>query len=301
MLQIISVMTSRKSFYLILTLSALTVCSAQAQADYDGYRLTWQEEFDYEGAPDPSVWDYEEGFVRNKEEQWYQPTNACVRDGVLTITARREKKPCPTYEPGSRDWRRQRDSITLTSACVITDGKRTFHFGRIEVRARLSGAWGSWPAIWLLGTARNVPGEAHCPWPRCGEVDIMEFYPRNNTAQLHANACWGGDKGSRWDSRTIDIAHWTAKDSLWMTRFHTWRLDWDKTAMRIYIDDELLNEIDLTKTVNGDGTGDNPFHKPMYLLLNLAMGSTGGKIDETALPVRFEVDYVRYYERLECP
>ena len=292
-------MISRKVTYITLLLASLVGLSSKAQTHYEGYKLTWQEEFNYEGAPDSSIWNYEEGFVRNKEVQWYQPANAYVRDGILTITARREKKPCPTYESGSRDWRRQRDSITLSSACLITDGKKTFHYGRIEVRARISGAWGTWPAIWLLGTNRNTADKTHRSWPYCGEVDIMEYYPRHNTAQLHANACWGGEKNnSKWDSRAIDITHWTANDSLWMTRFHTWRLDWDKNAMRIYIDDELLNEIDLTKTINGDGIGDNPFHHPLYLLLNLAMGATGGKIDEEALPTHFEVDYVRYYERI---
>ncbi|GFI34685.1 hypothetical protein IMSAGC014_01182 [Bacteroidaceae bacterium] len=70
--------------------------------------------------------------------------------------------------------------------------------------------------------------------------------------------------------------------------------------IRLYLDDELLNEIDLTKTVNSKksaGAGDNPFHTPMFLLLNLAMGSTGGKVDEAALPMHYEIDYVRVYQK----
>ena len=68
--------------------------------------------------------------------------------------------------------------------------------------------------------------------------------------------------------------------------------------IRIYVDDELINEIDLSKTINGKhGKGENPFHKPMYLLLNLAMGSSGGKMAPDALPTRYEIDYVRVYQK----
>lgn len=105
-------------------------------------------------------------------------------------------------------------------------------------------------------------------------------------------------RGSKWDAATIPFTHFTDKDSLWATQFHLWRMDWDEKYIRIYLDDELLNEIDLSQTVNGKaGREDNPFHKPMYLLLNLAMGSSGGTIDEATLPVRYEIDYVRVYQR----
>ena len=52
---------------------------------------------------------------------------------------------------------------------------------------------------------------------------------------------------------------------------------------------ELLNEIPLKDTVNGSiGKRTNPFTKPQYLLLNLAIGGiNGGPIDESALPMKY--------------
>ena len=50
----------------------------------------------------------------------------------------------------------------------------------------------------------------------------------------------------------------------------------------------------LSKTINADGT--NPFTKPQYLLLNLALGANGGNPDKTKFPIKFEVDYVRVYQ-----
>ncbi len=83
-----------------LLLSIATACPAGAQND--GYKLVWHDEFDTDGAPNPQSWSYEEGFVRNREWQWYQPENAYCRDGLLILTARNEKRPNPTYKPGSK-------------------------------------------------------------------------------------------------------------------------------------------------------------------------------------------------------
>ena len=76
-------------------------------------------------------------------------------------------------------------------------------------------------------------------------------------------------------------------------------MDWDETSIKLYLDDELLNEIPLNETINGKiGQGSNPFRKPMFLLLNLAIGGiNGGPIDDAALPMKYEIDYVRVYQK----
>jgi beta-glucanase (GH16 family) len=77
-----------------------------------------------------------------------------------------------------------------------------------------------------------------------------------------------------------------------------WRMDWDVEAIRLYVDDLLLNETPLTQTTNQDGTGFNPMKQPHYLLLNLALGGdNGGPLTGTTFPSRFEIDYVRVYQR----
>ena len=284
--------------HLITTLSSLLLLlplSSSAQGGpTDGYRLVWCDEFDYEGAPRSADWNFETGFVRNRELQWYQPQNAACHDGVLCITAHREQKPNPYYCPDDKAWGAQREQIECTSACLITEGKHEFLYGRFEVRARIPGARGTWPAIWFKG-ANGLP------WPQRGEIDLMEFYPKGSTAMLHANACWGGKGGSSaWRSKAVPMHHFTQRDSLWTTQFHVWRMDWTEDYIRLYLDDELLNDIDIRNVSNAEGhpgAGTNPFHTPMFLLLNLAMGSSGGKVDEAALPARFEVDYVRVYQR----
>lgn len=280
---------------LLYCIIALFFCNSIIAEDY---ALVWQEEFDYVGEPDPAKWTYEQGFVRNQEWQWYQPQNAYVRDGMLTIVAREEHFANPTFNPQSNYWGCKRDSVHCTSACVITNDRQTFLYGRIEVCARIPATPGTWPAIWLLGTQRNLPQAERRPWPYCGEVDIMEYYPVNGKPHIHANACWGGKEGnSVWDSHATPVENRTSVNPQWAAQFHVWTMDWDEDWIRIYLDDELLNEIDLSQTINGRYGEENPFHKPMYLLLNLAMGSTGGQVDMQTLPARYDIDYVRYYQK----
>ena len=128
----------------------------------------------------------------------------------------------------------------------------------------------------------------------------MEYYPVNGKPHIHANACWGGKDGnSVWDSKATPMveSQGPSGESKWASQFHVWTMDWDEDWIRIYLDDELLNEIDLSQTINGRYGEENPFHKPMYLLLNLAMGSTGGQVDLHTLPTRYDIDYVRYYQK----
>lgn len=75
-------------------------------------------------------------------------------------------------------------------------------------------------------------------------------------------------------------------------------MDWDEEAIRLYLDDELLNETLLSETINGSADHQNPFKHPHYILLNLAVGGDNGGPDEAdAYPMRYEIDYVRIYQK----
>ena len=73
------------------------------------WRLVWSDEFNGSGPPDPTVWQFEQGFTRNKELQWYQPANAFCRDGLLVFEARREKVKNPNYKKDDPSWKLSRE------------------------------------------------------------------------------------------------------------------------------------------------------------------------------------------------
>lgn len=277
----------RRKTFLIALFTALTLHAQE-------YKLVWSEEFDADGKPNEKIWNFEHGFVRNHELQWYQDDNAYCKNGILLIEAHKENRPNPWYkERGCRDWRTSREKIECTSSSINTRGKFEFTFGRVEVRARIPVAKGAWPAIWTLGVEME--------WPSCGEIDIMEFYRIQGKPVIMANAAWGKDRrwDAHWDSMATPLSHFLEKDSDWTSEFHVWRMDWTEQSIRLYLDDELLNEIPLAGTVNGAiGKGSNPFKQPHYILLNLAVGGdNGGPVSDEAWPMRYEVDYVRVYQQ----
>jgi beta-glucanase (GH16 family) len=268
-------------------MSLFSFTSQAAEASTNGYRLVWSDEFNKDGAPDPKNWKPEQGFVRNNELQWYQPENAYCKNGLLVIEGRRERKPNPNYKAGSKEWKLNREFIEYTSASLTTSGLHSWQFGRFEVKARIKTQDGLWPAIWFLG----VQGE----WPSNGEIDLMEFYGGN----ILANACWGTKERwkAKWNASKKPVKSFG--DPKWDEKFHVWRMDWDSKSIKLYLDDALLNTIDVTKTINPttERGPKNPFLQPQYLLLNLAIGgNSGGDPSKTAFPTKYEIDYVRVYQ-----
>lgn len=277
-----------------IILSALAMpLTLPAMAQNDKWQLVWHDEFDTDGKPNEEIWNFENGFARNHEDQWYQEDNAWCEQGRLIIEARSEVRKNPLWQQGSTDWRHSRDSIRYTSSSINTSKSFSFQYGRLEVRARIPVTGGAWPAIWTLGQQME--------WPSCGEIDIMEFYRIDGVPHILANYAWGDDQQwhAIWNSSRTPFSHFLEKDPLWASKFHVWRMDWDEETIKIYLDDELLNEQKMADVRNGSiGNHENPFAKPQYILLNLAMGGdNGGEIDDAQLPIRYEIDYVRVYRK----
>ncbi len=258
------------------------------------YKLVFSDEFDGTGRVNGMKWTYELGFVRNRELQYYQRSNVSVENGLLVIEGRKERVNNPKFDPSvspapvggaarpGEDWKRARAYADYTSGSIITKGLHSWLYGRFEARAKINPIHGLWPAIWFVGDTR--------PWPSNGEIDLMEFYQQ----KLHANTAYG-EGGGKWDSVATPIKEFFDKDPDWGSKFHIWRMDWDAKWIRLYVDDRLLNETDITNTLNKDGF--NPFHQKQHMILNLAIGSTGGDPSKVTFPTQFEVDYVRVYQK----
>jgi beta-glucanase (GH16 family) len=248
------------------------------------WNLVWSDEFNSNGPPNPANWNYERGFVRNHELQWYQPENAYCTNGLLIIEGRREHKPNPGYATNSADWRAGRPWIEYTSASLTSRRLREFTYGKFEMRARIDTRLGSWPAFWTLGSAPGIG------WPACGEVDIMEFY----TGTVLANFGYGLHQKTKWLAFKKPVSDLGGES--WKRNFHTWTMEWDEKKMDLLLDGELMNRLDLASADAADRG--NPFHRPIYLILNQAIGGDcGGDPSQTEFPLRYEIDWVRVYQR----
>ncbi len=275
---------------LIYLLIFAVFISAASAAEWE---LVFSDEFDYTDLPDPNKWDYEVGFVRNNESQYYtraRKENARAEDGMLIIEAVKEKFPNAAYNPDSQNRRggnsrRAQEFAEYTSASLITLGKESWRYGRIEVRAKLPTGLGTWPAIWMLGTNMREVG-----WPTCGEIDIMEnvgFDPNRIHANIHTrdyNHTMGTNKGNNIE---VDKPY---------EKFHVYAIEWFEDHIDFYVDDNKY----FTFKNEGTGNGVWPYDKEHYLILNLAIGGSWGAqkgIDDSIFPQKYYIDYVRVYKQ----
>lgn len=235
---------------------------------------TFVDEFDYNGAPDPTRWFYDLGNSGwgNHELQNYTDLlpNASSDSENLTITAIREPS----------------NGMNYSSARLLSKGLGDFLYGRVEVRAKLPAGRGTWPAIWLLPT-----DFAYGAWPKSGEIDMMEHvgYDMNNVHfSVHTESYNWTINTQKTVTKNIPTA---------TTEFHKYRIDWTPYAIRAYYDDALV----YTFVNGGTGSAAWPFDKRFHILLNVAVGGDWGGaqgVDDSVFPASMVIDYVKVFKMI---
>jgi len=192
-----------------------------------------------------------------------------VENGRLYITAKKENL-------GGKEF---------TSARLMS--KAAWQNGKIEVRAKLPEARGTWSAIWMMpgGWSFNDGN-----WPDVGELDIME-HVGHELGKIHASA---HSKDYQWQKNTqktntiqIDDVH---------EEFYSYILEWSPDVIKCFVDDQLY----FTYKNENLGQSKWPYDKPFYLILNVAVGGAWGSlqgIDESAFPQTMQVEYVKVYQQ----
>lgn len=232
--------------------------------------LIFSDEFNYTGRPDSTKWEFDVGDNwANEEKQRYTDRleNARVENGELVIEARMDG---PTQKPYS-------------SARMRTKGPG-FLYGRIEIRAKMPGGQGTWPALWMLPVSPIHPGPG---WPDNGEIDIVEHVgrdPDNILGSLHT-------KDLNWMLGTGVTRYVPLLTAV--SDYNVYVFEW--TPARITM---AVNGIEYLNFENpGRGYGEWPYDQHFYLIMNVALGGGfAGEIDDSIFPRRLSIDYVRVYE-----
>jgi beta-glucanase (GH16 family) len=284
----------------------LLAAAAPVMGSADGYRLVWSDEFNG-SAIDRTKWDFDVDCAGggNDERQCYtaRPVNAAVRNGVLAITARRERfSGRATMASQSNSAPTKLATKEFTSARLVTRGKASWRYGRIEVRARLPLGQGSWPAIWML------PEEwKYGPWPLSGEIDIMEAVNLGTPCAK----CRGGR-----ENHVLGTIHFGARPpgnkflstetelDARIDGFHTYRVDWTPEAIDWFVDGRhFARRIVGEWSTPASRERHAPFDRPFHLILNLAIGGHLPEernlkgISRKGFPRTMEVDWVRVWQR----
>jgi len=238
------------------------VSTSVALTLYVAPKAIWADEFNVDGAPNPANWGYDLGNNGwgNNEIQNYtsRPENVKVQNGFLKIFTLKESLGGSNY----------------TSARIKTQGKFSFKYGRVDIRAKLPAGAGTWPALWMLG--ENI---STISWPACGEIDIMEHLGRELNkihGSLHAPTHYGGNS----KSGTTTISNTT-------TEFHIYSVDWRADSIKFYVDN--------VQYYSYANTSSTPFNTNFFFIINNAMGGWGGTVDPNFTSSTYEVDYIRVF------
>ena len=247
----------------------------EAPTSYPGYTLAWSDEFNGPSL-DLTKWSHQNGDGcpslcgwGNNELETYtdRPENLFFQEGKLVIEARKENFNGRTY----------------TSSKILTSGKKTFRFGRIDIRAQLPRGKGIWPAFWLL-PQDNVFGG----WPRSGEIDLMEMVG-HEPSKVYGTLHFGPGPGSTQISRGYTLGSGTFNDA-----FHVFSVEWQQDQLKFYVDNQLYSTVNRSDL----GSATYPFNESFYLIFNLAVGGNwpGNPNATTSFPQWLIVDYVRVFQ-----
>lgn len=239
--------------------------------DSANWQLVWSDEFDGDNL-NLDYWSYDVGKGKwgNEEEEYYtKGENLSIEDGCLKITAK--------YNP-------ENEANPYTSSRIITRGKVSFLYGKIEAKIKLPSGQGIWPAFWMMGNEN--------PYPACGEIDIMEAINMCDIA--HGNIHWGhkGENGKGINGYQIisDGGGESRIDN--SDQWHTYSVMWSEEEIRWMLDGNAYYSFQIDE----ENEAQKAFKSPFYLLLNVAVGGKWtGKPDVSIFPQSMYVDYVRVY------
>jgi beta-glucanase (GH16 family) len=255
----------------------VTVSQAAAEkAAYDapeGYHLVWQDEFNEGTELNGADWTHEvqnSGWV-NHELQNYVNHKSPKGNLVTEISGGALRIHC-FKEEGK-----------IYSGRVYAKVKEGWKYGYIEASIKLPKGKGTWPAFWMMPV--NFKS-----WPADGEIDIMEevgYHPDYVSSSLHANA--------HVHSNNTQVTHEMYCKGA-EGEFHTYAIEWTAQNITTFVDGKKQ----LSYDNRGLGRDDWPYDDPFYIIFNLAWGGDWGGsqgVDENALPVTMEVDYVRVFQK----
>lgn len=235
-----------------------------------GWQLTWHDEFDG-NAIDTAAWGKcTRGRVDWNRQMSSDPALFSVGNGVLTLRG--------VVNPDTST-----DKVPFLTAGVWTKDKVSFApGGYIEIRAKMQGAQGAWPAIWML------PFDTSMIWPDGGEVDISERLNFDAFTYQTVHSPWTVNLGRTGNPKS---SHTAPIDP---TGFNTYGAQILPDKVVFFINGKKTSEY---PKINGGAEGQFPYYRPMYLLIDMQLGGQWvGKVNPADLPIDMQIDYVRYYQ-----
>jgi len=268
--------------------STLLLALATTALHAQSWTLQWSDEFNgpTNSAPNSANWIYETGAGGwgNAELETY-------------CAAFSNTPPCQASQPntyldgkGNLVIRAINTNGSWTSGRILTKGKQSFQYGRIEARMKLPVGAGFWPAFWMLGSNIDAVN-----WPQSGEQDIMEWVQKYGPTTTSSTVHGPGYSGAHGIGNQFAFPNGGRIDD---NAFHTYGVLWSENKLQFYRDDPDKPYFILTPASLPAGAT-WVYNQPFFILLNFAIGSGGfaGPTNPTTPATGIVlVDYVRVYK-----
>jgi beta-glucanase (GH16 family) len=242
---------------------------------YDEYDLVWADEFS--GSELSTEWNFELGDGcpvtcgwGSEELQYYKKENATLVNGNLVITAKKEIVGTNNY----------------TSIRMITQGKKFFTFGRVDIRAKFPKGKGFGPALWMMG--ENLP---EVGWPKAGAIVIAGMVGGSSDkgdATVNGTSYWDNSDKEEFSRGKTVLPFGILNDE-----FHVFSIIWDAQKIVWLKNGVQYHSLDITPSKMDE------FQKPFFFIFNLSVGGrTLGVPDEgSVFPQQTSIDYIRVFQK----
>lgn len=267
----------KRIFYIIsisiAALSFIESCSrSKLEIHEPEWTLVWEDNFDGDTIDSLSWSKIPRGKVDWNNYMSQYDSLYAVRDGKLVLR-------------GIANYTQKEDTARFLTGGIQSLDKRNFRNGRIEVRAKLQGATGAWPAIWLMPQTRKDK------WPDCGEIDIMERLNHDTIAYQTVHSHYTYTLGNKQNPVSGVTGAIDPED------FNTYAVELYPDSVVYYINGEHTNTYPRLKDVPDDQK-QFPFDQDWFLYIDMQLGGNWvGAVDPAELPVEMEVDWVRFYQK----
>ena len=264
---------------IVITVTTESIAGGDDTSNLEGILkdrlLVWHDEFD-DATLDTTKWRYATHNSGGSEQQAYtvgRTENVRIENSNLILEAKKDG-----YVSG----------YTWSSGRIDTSGLCGFKYGRLEAKLRYDVVPGAFPAFWTIGTCAYYPtGEnVHgvkkslgTQWAQNGEIDMFEG--RGTNSEISQGGFYNQDDGKGnlnmvFGTKNIDAS-----------QYHVYAVEWTDTTIIAYIDGVETGRKNISDVTS--------WHRPMYIILNMAVGSTGGYPTDDCTSMKMEVDWVRVY------
>ena len=282
------VTTSDTDTFQVMANNIKSISGSQSQPSSDPYRehrtLIWEDDFNGSSINNEN-WDYELGYVRNDELQYFtnNSKNAYV-DGNSNLVIKAIREDVEGYKNGTPQ------TFNWTSASLFSNNKQEFLYGRIEAKIKLPNVKGQFPAFWTLGANYEYNYNSNDPetrnssksigWAKCGEIDVMEQFGGGTSIQSTIHFDTGNGHSTVSPILTTDID---------MSKFNIYSIEWTSEKIEFFVNDIKTGEVSLS------GTG-SCFTLPHFILIGMSVSNKNLPIpDESTQSFEMLVDWIRVY------